>query len=70
MAFDVASKQRRGGAAARRPSRPPAPWVNHVPGKLCTTGKKKSFQVAGCVLINPVLNMKLAKTVVAFGVVE
>ena len=44
--------------------------IAHVPGRLCTTGKKNSFQVAGRVLINPVLYMKLANTIVAFGVVE
>lgn len=41
-----------------------------VPGRPCATGKKNSFQLAGLVLIRPVLNMKLANTMVALGVVE
>jgi hypothetical protein len=48
----------------------PTPRSAQVPGKLCATGKKNSFHVAGRVLISPVLTMKSAKTMVAFGVVE
>ena len=55
---------------ARAPRTETAAPGTQVPGKPCTIGKKNSFQLAGRVLIMPILNMKSANTIVAFGVAE
>jgi hypothetical protein len=72
MAFHVGSKQRRKGDGGSIPRRQFNAFAvdGHVPGRLCTTGKKNSFPVPRAGLDQLRLKQEIGDSIVAFGVVE